>query len=114
LDEPRGNLGPVKPQKLAHAVTRQGRLVLVATQALNSMTRALELCARLSGELQSANTGGIHLTLNKTVNLTNYDTDADFAAMIGEATKNFSHAELDRLRSIAESASCAIDVQPAR
>jgi hypothetical protein len=74
-----------------------------ATQALNSITRALELCARLSGELQPGNAGGIHLTKITNVNVTNnYGDDADFAAMVGEATKGFSVAELMRLKAIAE------------
>jgi hypothetical protein len=44
---------------------------------------------------------------NKTVNITNYDNDADFAAMVGEATHGFDPAELARLKSIAESTTSA-------
>ena len=75
-----------------------------ATQALNAITRALELCGRLSGELQSANSDVINLTLSKTtVNVHSYDDDVEFAQMIGEATNGFDIAEFLRLRALAES-----------
>lgn len=73
-----------------------------ATQALNSITRALELCARLSGELQAANTGGLHLTLNKTtINVANYADDREFALLVSEATKSFNPDEIARLKALA-------------
>jgi hypothetical protein len=79
-----------------------------ANGALGAAAKLLDLCARLSGELQSANAGGLHLTLmNRVTNTTivNYDTDIDFAVMIGEATRGFDVNELLRLKALAESAS---------
>ena len=75
-----------------------------ATAAIGAATRLLELCGRLTGELQS-NSPGIHLTLNKTTHNTtinNFDTDLEFAQLIGEGTRGFSVDELMRLKSIAE------------
>jgi hypothetical protein len=77
-----------------------------AVSAVGALTRILELLARLRGELQQPNAGGIHLTLNRVTNTTlNYDADPDFASMIGEATKGFSVDELMRLKRLAESSS---------
>lgn len=74
-----------------------------ANGALGAAAKLLDLLGRVSGELQAAHAGGIHLTLNQRVTNTtihNYDTDVDFAALIGEATKGFSVDELMRLKSL--------------
>jgi len=71
-----------------------------ATQALNSITRALELCARLSGEPQAPNSGGIHLT--KITNVTVSHDDREIAELVGEATMDFSLNEFERLRMLAQ------------
>jgi hypothetical protein len=72
------------------------------TAAICAAVRCLELCGRLDGSLAQPNAPGLHLHLSKTVNVTsNYGDDADFAAMIGEATKGFSVEELMRLKRIA-------------
>ena len=78
-----------------------------ATSALVAACKLLDLCGRLSGELQQANAagGGLHLHKHTTINITNFDNDVDFAAMIGEATRGFSVAELMRLKAIAEGTS---------
>ncbi len=73
-----------------------------AVAALNAVTRNLQLVGRITGELQS-NSGGIHVT-QVNVNVATYDDDIEFAAMIGEATKNFSVEELMRLKALAEGA----------
>jgi hypothetical protein len=75
-----------------------------AVGALGAAAKLLDLLGRVSGELQSANSGGIHLTKITNVNVTNYDNDRDFAAMVGEATRGFDVRELMRLKAIAESA----------
>jgi len=70
-----------------------------ANGALGAAAKLLDLCGRLSGELQSANAGGTqHLTVIPvaSINIINVDNDADFAAMIGEVTKGFSVDELMR------------------
>jgi hypothetical protein len=74
-----------------------------ATSAINAATRLLELLGRLTGELGSQNSGGIHLTVNKTTNTTiNYNDDTEIAVLIAEATRNFDPNEIQRLRMLAE------------
>jgi len=72
-----------------------------ATGALGAAAKLLDLLGRASGELQSANAGGIHLTKITNVNVTNYDNDIDFARMISEATRGFDPREIARLRALA-------------
>src|SRR5580704_669381 len=75
-----------------------------ATQAVNAITRALELIGRVDGSLQSANSGGLHLHKHEhTTIITSLDNDVSFAEMIGEATKGFSVDELMRLKALAAS-----------
>jgi hypothetical protein len=76
-----------------------------ANGALGAACKLLDLCGRLSGQLQSANTPGLHLTMNRITNNTiiNYDNDVDFARMIQEATKDFNPTEIQRLKLLAES-----------
>jgi hypothetical protein len=78
-----------------------------ANGALGAAAKLLDLLGRLSGELQSANAGGLHLTMNRVTNNTivAVDNDADFAAMIGEATKGFSVDELMRLKALVNNPS---------
>jgi hypothetical protein len=78
-----------------------------ATQALNSITRALELCARLSGELQAPNSGGIHLTKITNVNVTNYD-DKELAGLLKEATCGWNPAVIARFQALTDSPESAI------
>jgi len=85
-----------------------------ATQALNSITRALELIARISGDLQP-NTGvGVHVSLNKVTNSTinNFDSDAELASLIAEATRNFDATEIRRLKAISENTMLSVIVKP--
>lgn len=75
-----------------------------ASNALNSVGRSLELIGKLTGEIAlPTNAPGFHLTLNRVTNtiINNYDTDVDFAVMIGEATRGFDVNELKRLQAIA-------------
>ncbi len=86
------------------ASARRERNDFRGASGLGAAAKLLDLCGRLSGELQSANAGGTqHLTMNRVTNNTiiNVDNDADFAAMIGEATKGFSVDELTRLKALA-------------
>jgi len=88
-----------------------------ANGALGAAAKLLDLLGRASGELQSANAGGLHLTLNRVTNNTiiNYNDDADFARMIGEATRGFDVCELMRLKAIAEGQSAPVEsaiIQP--
>jgi hypothetical protein len=78
-----------------------------ATSAICAAVRVLELCGRLDGSLAQPNAPGLHLTLNRVTNNTivNYDNDIGFAQMIAEATKNFSPAEIERLKALAQSES---------
>jgi hypothetical protein len=74
-----------------------------ANGALGAAAKLLDLCGRLSGELQGPNTPGLHLTLNSTrINVTHYNDDAELASLIAEATDNFNPAEIARLKRIAE------------
>jgi hypothetical protein len=80
-----------------------------ANGALGAAAKLLDLCGRLSGELQSANAGGIHLTLNRTTKtiINNYgDSDPEWATMLFEATRGFDPAEITRLKAIAEKQLC--------
>ena len=55
------------------AMAKADKNLNAATGAINAATRLLELVGRPSGELQSANAGGIHLTMNKISNSTVVD-----------------------------------------
>ena len=73
-----------------------------ATGAVGALTRLIELLGRLSGELQSAHSGGIHLNLtsNKVTIKHGFDDDTEFAQLISEATNGFDPAELLRLQQL--------------
>jgi hypothetical protein len=77
-----------------------------ATSAVNAITRLLELLGRLDGSLQSANAGGIHLRMSKTINVNvhSYDNDVEFALLVKEATRSFDPATIEHLKQLAESA----------
>jgi hypothetical protein len=108
--EERGSLLVDRVTKLAGeaeelvAIAKAEKNYRGATSALVAACKLLDLVGRLSGELQQANAagGGLHLTMNRVTNNTivAVDNDADFAAMIGEATKGFDHGELDRLKAL--------------
>ena len=69
---------------LASATSKED--LRAATGAVTALTRLLELLGRLSGELQSSNTPGIRLSLQKTtINVSNYDSDPEWATMLYEA-----------------------------
>ena len=73
-----------------------------ATSALSAACRLLELCARLNGELQSSNSPGIHLTLNKvSTTINNYDSDQELAQLIAEATEGFNPSVIQRFKALA-------------
>jgi len=75
-----------------------------ARNALNGVGRSLELIGKLTGEIAApVNAGGIHLMLNKTVNIANYDDDANFARLVFEATRGFDADEIERLKMLAAS-----------
>jgi hypothetical protein len=90
------------------AMAKADKNLNAATGAINAATRLLELVGRLSGELASVNSGGIHMTQIKVTNINNYDDDASFAQMIGEATKWFDPHEIQRLKALAESSRTAL------
>jgi len=74
-----------------------------ANGALGAAAKLLDLCGRLSGELQQANAagGGFHVHLSKTtVNVRNYGDDRELAALVGEATAGFSVDEFLRLKAL--------------
>jgi len=84
-----------------------------AVAALNSILRALELIARLTGQLNPGT--GVSVHINQQINVSgSYDDDVEFARMVGEATKNFSVEELTRLRAVAEGNpdTATIDITP--
>jgi hypothetical protein len=87
------------------AVAESKSNVTGATSALNACVRVLELIAKLTGELQPANTGGIHLSLTKVSNTTtiNYNDDLELAELVFEATGGFDVDEIMRLKSLATS-----------
>jgi hypothetical protein len=79
-----------------------------ANGALGAACKLLDLLGRASGQLQAANAGGIHLTLNQRVTNTvinNYDMDVEFAMLVSEATRNFDPVEIGRLKALADSSS---------
>ena len=85
---------------LASATSKED--LRAATGAVTALTRLLELLGRLSGELQSSNTPGIRLSLQKTtINVSNYDSDPEWATMLYEATRGFDPVEIERLKQIA-------------
>jgi hypothetical protein len=76
-----------------------------ATMALNTVLKSLEFIARLTGELQSPNAGGLHLTLNRvTTTVYNAGSDQELAELVSEATDNFSEATIAHLKRLAVSA----------
>ena len=69
-----------------------------ATGAINACTRLLELCGRLSGELQAPGAGiHFHSTRNVT-NVVNINDDTEIAQMFAEFTRNFHPDEIERLK----------------
>jgi hypothetical protein len=88
-----------------------------AIAAIGAATRLLELVAKVRGEIPQLNTPGLHLTLNKTTYNVRGDAsgndDTDLALLVQEATKNWSPAEIERLRLLAENAG-ASQLQSAR
>ena len=82
-----------------------------ATGAINACTRLLELCGRLSGELQAPG-AGIHFHATKNVtNIVNIrNDDIEVAVLIAEATKGFDPSEIQRLKMLAETAVTQINL----
>ncbi len=80
-----------------------------ATAAICAAVRTLELCGRLDGSLAQPHAPGLHLTLNKTINVTNYGDDRELALLISEATKGFNSNEIERFKQLAE---CSVDAPP--
>lgn len=77
-----------------------------AVAAINACSRLLELCGRATGELQTSG-GGIHFHATK--NVTNISVrdgdDVELALLVKEATAGFSPDEINRLRTLTETAS---------
>jgi len=71
-----------------------------ANGALGAACKLLDLCARLSGELQVPNSGGIHLTKITNVNVTHSD-DKELAVLVQEATDNWNPAVVEHLKALA-------------
>jgi hypothetical protein len=92
------------------ATAKTDKNFTAATSALNAACRLLELCGRLDGSLSGANTPGLHLTLNKTTTINNYDagSDEELATLIFEATKGYDADEIARLKALANGHSSAI------
>ena len=82
-----------------------------ANGALGASAKLIDLLARLSGELQSANSPGLHFTkISNTINI--YNDDRELAELVAEATGDFNPVEIARLKNIVEKQrSCALDVQ---
>lgn len=76
-----------------------------ANGALGAAAKLLTLVGQLTGELQGANSGGLHLTMNRVTNTTvyNYGDDTELALLIQEATHNFDAGEIARLQRLAVS-----------
>jgi hypothetical protein len=72
-----------------------------ANGALGAAAKLLDLLGRASGELQSANAGGIHLTQIRVTNtVNNYGDDREIAELVAEATRNFDPTEIARLQAL--------------
>lgn len=73
-----------------------------ATSAVAALTRLLELLGRMTGEIQSANSGGIYLNLTSNRTMIKYgpDDDVELAQLVSEATNNFNPNELARLQRL--------------
>ena len=78
-----------------------------ANGALGAAAKLLDLCARLSGELQVPNSGGIHLTKITNVNVNNYD-DKELAGLLKEATCGWNPAVIARFQALTDSPESAI------
>jgi hypothetical protein len=75
-----------------------------AVAAAGALTRVLELLAKLRGELSP--NGGVHLnfTSNKVTINNNAGSDEELAELISEATLGFDPNEIQRLKTLADSA----------
>jgi hypothetical protein len=74
-----------------------------ANGALGAAAKLLDLLGRVSGELQSANAGGIHLSLTSnrvTVN-TAPGSDAELAELLAEATDDFDPVVIERFKALS-------------
>jgi hypothetical protein len=80
-----------------------------ANGALGAAAKLLDLLGRASGELQSANVGGIHLTQIKVTNINTSNDDRELAELIREATADFNPAVIERFKQLA---ACTVDAPP--
>jgi hypothetical protein len=73
-----------------------------AVAALGAITRALELCGKLSGQL-STGSSGINLSINTrtTNNVVNIGTDdVELASLVMEATNNWNPDRIEHLKTL--------------
>lgn len=71
-----------------------------ANGALGAAAKLLDLLGRVSGELQSANACGIHLTKITNVNVTSYGDDQEIAELVREATDNWNPGVIEHLKAL--------------
>jgi hypothetical protein len=96
-----GKLADAAEEILTAARTKDN--FTAATSALNAACRLLELCGRLSGELQAPG-AGVHLTLSKTT-INNYGdpgSDEELARLLFEALDGFDPDRIAHFKAIAE------------
>jgi hypothetical protein len=75
-----------------------------ANGALGAACKLLDLCARLSGELQQANAaaGSLHVHLNRVTNNTVINFDKDLAQLISEGTNHFNPTVIEHLKALLD------------
>jgi DNA-binding FrmR family transcriptional regulator len=73
-----------------------------AVQALREVRQALELLARLRGELDAARIKVQVLNQQVNIGISNDDPDTEIALLISKVTNGFSAMELERYRALAE------------
>jgi hypothetical protein len=85
-------------------LAKQDKAYAAATNALNSVARALELIGKLTGEIAlPTNAPGIHFHRTTINNVSvNADDLHEIAVLVGEATENFSIDEFMRLKALAQ------------
>jgi hypothetical protein len=72
-----------------------------ATNAVGALTRLLELLGKLDGSLVQSGAPGLHLTLNKTINVYDSGSDKEIAELVREATADFNPVVIERFKQLA-------------
>jgi hypothetical protein len=104
--------GLIKKAERICELATEDKKYAAAANAINSVSRALQLLGTLTGEItQPVNTPGLHLSLHRTtIHINAADDEQELAKLIAEATNSFDPVEIQRLKALL--AESTLDPQP--